>query len=83
MTCTVLAQAIGAIGSSGPAGGIGDPAIRAAAKQLSSIGPWDTKRCAPLLKAQPADANLRSLFGFRVARNEPLVAGSKYRNGSN
>jgi hypothetical protein len=26
--------------------------------------PWDAKRSAPLLKAQPADANLRSLFGF-------------------
>jgi hypothetical protein len=31
--------------------------IRAAAKQLVPIGPWDAKRSAPLLKAQPADAN--------------------------
>jgi hypothetical protein len=48
-----MAQAIAAHGSSGPAGTTTPaPAIRAAAKQLSPIDPWDAKRFAPLLKAQ-------------------------------
>jgi hypothetical protein len=84
------AQAIGPLGTSGPAGATDTRrAISAAAKQLSlSAGPWDAKqeptcgrRSAPLLTAQPADANLRSLFGF-ASREEPLVVGSKSRNGS-
>jgi hypothetical protein len=41
---------------------------------LSPLGPWDAKRSAPLLKAQPS-ASRRA--------NEPLVAGSKSQNRSN
>jgi hypothetical protein len=64
-------DALSTFGTRGPAAERDTGAtIRPAAKQLSPVGPWDAKqvptcgrRSAPLLKAQPADANLRSLFG--------------------
>jgi hypothetical protein len=41
-------------------------------EKVIPIGPWDAKRSAPLLKAR---------LWLRVARNEPLVAGSKATKG--
>jgi hypothetical protein len=60
-----------AIGSSVPAGATDTSAPSDQRRNSCPLDPWDAKqvptcgwRSALLLKAQPADANLRSLFGF-------------------